>query len=148
MSEWSKKTLQQRLALLPEYAAYDFNPVIESALSWNIKDRSASTGFWIPRSEYKPRNARLHDRSGTHRARLQRDIERRLGEPPCPQPFGSFSDHDHFRMRCRILRNLPVVVSGRDDFVVVHEDCADRDFSYVRGKSSLLESQLHVVRII
>ena len=121
--------------------------MIEPGFGWNIKDLSACTGFGIPRSEYKPRNAGLHNRSGAHRARFKRDIECRLGEPPCPQPFGGFSDHDHFRMRRGVPRNLPIVMAGRDHFVVVHEYGADWDFPDMRSKSSLLEGQLHVMRI-
>lgn len=133
-----KKHPQKFTALQFEQTSHHLYSVIEPALSWNIKDRSAGTGFGIPRSEYKPCNARLHDRSSTHGTRFQRDVERRPDEPPCPQPFSCFPDHDHFRMCCRVLGNLSIVMGDRDHFQVVHEDCPNRDFSCLWGKGSLL----------
>src|SRR6185437_10765229 len=75
----SKELLKEFTALPFEQASRHLYSMIEPAFGRNIKNRSASTGFGIPRSEYKPRNAGLHNRSGTHGARLQRDIKRRLG---------------------------------------------------------------------
>jgi hypothetical protein len=39
-------------------------------------------------------------------------------------------------------------VTSRDHFVVAHQDCADWDFSYLRGQSCLLERLLHEVGIV
>ena len=99
----SEELLEEFPALLFEETSLHLYSVVEPALGWNIKDRSARTGFGIPGSKHKPRNARLHDRSGTHGAVFQRDIERRLGESQRLELFGRFADHDHLRVSRGIL---------------------------------------------
>jgi hypothetical protein len=99
----SKKHLEECTALLFEETSHHLYSVVEPALGWNIKDRSARTGFRIPGSKHKSRNARLHDRSGAHGTRLERDIECRFSESPRSELFGRFTDHDHLRVGRGIL---------------------------------------------
>jgi hypothetical protein len=144
----SKERLEELTALLLEQASDYLDSVIKPSLGWNIKDRSAGTGFGIPGSKHKPRNASLHDRSGAHGAGLQCDIECRFSESPRSKLFGRFTDHDHLRVSRGILCNLSVVVPSCDHFVVVHQNCADWDFAYVRSQSCLLERLLHEMEIV
>lgn len=66
----SKERLEKLTALLFKKASNHLHSMIESAFGWNVNNRAAGTGFGIPCSEYQSRNASLHNRSGTHGARL------------------------------------------------------------------------------
>ena len=55
--------------------------MIEPRLGEQIDDAAARAGLRIGRAEHQPANARVHDRAGAHRARLDRHIQLAAGKP-------------------------------------------------------------------
>ena len=64
------------------------------------------------------RDAREHDRARAHRARLERDVERRVEQPPGAQAPRRLAQREHLGVGGRVLAQLALVVAGADHLAV------------------------------
>src|SRR4051812_42455282 len=73
---------QDRTALLGERAAVDDRSMVEAGIGGDPVQAVARPGLGIGRAIDDAGNPRLDQGAGTHRARLERDVERTAFQPP------------------------------------------------------------------
>ena len=78
--------------------------MVEPLVRREIHDGAAGAGFRVGRAEHEPRDARPEHRSRAHRARLDCDIERRIGQPLALQRIRCLRDCENFGMRRRVAQ--------------------------------------------
>ena len=66
---------------------------------------------------------------GAHRARLHRDVEVGVVEPPVADRGGGAPERDDLGVRGRVAAGLALVVRDRDDLVAQRDHRADRDLA-------------------
>jgi hypothetical protein len=77
-------------------------------------------------------NPSLHDRPGTHLARLQRHIHCAILQPPVTQHLGRlFNRHDLCMRKCRLV-HVPPVVTTRDHLSFIDDHTSDRHITIRR----------------
>ena len=89
------------------------------------------------------RNARQDDRTRTHRARLERDVEHRVEQAPAAERTGRLAQREHLRMRRRVLAQLALVVGHRDNLAAMHDHSADRHVAVFKRVLGLTNGQAH-----
>src|SRR6185436_2386745 len=82
----AEEGLQQVPRFVLEHAAGDFEPVVERRMRVGLHRRLDRTGFRLRRAVNQPRDARVDHCPDAHLARLDRDIQRRAGQPVIPEP--------------------------------------------------------------
>ena len=70
-----EELLEQLAAGLSQHAAHDLRVVIELGMTEQVDDGAGHAGLGIVSREHHPLEARMHQRHGTHGARLQRHVE-------------------------------------------------------------------------
>lgn len=117
--------------------------MIEARVVRDLKQRMTRAGFQIRRPIDDRRNARLHDGSGTHRARFERHIQRAIQQPPRAQRLSGLSDRDDLGMRGGILQGLALITAHADDGFVLDDDRTNRNFALLKSIPRLIESLSH-----
>lgn len=121
--------------------------MVQSRIAQQLEKTDRSPRLRISGAKNDAWNASLQDRSGTHRTRLQRHIERRLFQTPIADRGGGLRDRDHLRMGGRILQHLSLIGSGTDDLVIADDQGANGHFIIDDGLMSQLESSPHKVLV-
>ena len=70
----------------------------------HVDDASRRASARIPRAKHQSPNARMNNSRGTHRARLQRHIERRVGQPIAAECLTAGAQRLDLRVRSWIVR--------------------------------------------
>ena len=73
----TEKVAKQRGTLFLQHSTVDLESMIESRAFGQVDDAANGASLGIVCAENKPRNSRLYDRTDTHRARFQCDIQSR-----------------------------------------------------------------------
>jgi len=90
---------------------HHIHPVVSTGMTGKVEGASQRPSFWIVGSEHHPSHPGLHQCSGTHRARLQRDQECAVGESPAsPQPCRPGQGHQ-FRVAEGILLEVAAIAA-------------------------------------
>ena len=87
-----KKGIQKILTFRLHYAAVDLGTASVIARSKKVDLTAGSTVLRIESPEKDAAHARIYYRAGTHRTRLQRDVNIALREPPVGKNLARFSD--------------------------------------------------------
>jgi len=86
-------------------------------------------------------HSRLYQRSGAHRARLNRRINIHSGEPVIPEFTGSFAKSNDFSVGCRVAVGTRAVSANSDELVFANDADADGHFTdrlcFARGHKCL-----------
>ena len=99
--------------------------MIELGMPQQVPNRPGHPCFLIPRPEYNAFHPRENDGAGTHRARLQRDVESAVVEPPAIELGRCLADGEKLRVRGGILiANRPVGCGG-EDRSIAHDNRPD-----------------------
>lgn len=122
---------------------YDLEVVAEPRVGCEVVDRPERAGLEIGRSKDDPADPRVHERTGTHCAGLERDDEFGVVEAPCPELLAGISHRKDFRVGGRVGRELSLVMSGSDDLTVDDNDRPDRDVAVRCGQFRLRERHAH-----
>ena len=108
-----------------------------------------SAAFGILRREYHPPDSRHSDGTRAHRARLQRDVERRPGQPLIAEACGSPSDHFHLGMgRGVFARDNPVAILGQQAAISRQKHRPDRHFTTLSSRFGFRERQCYGLFVI
>ena len=103
--------------------------MIHAGMSQNIHQRSGGAGFLIARAEYQTTDTAMNNRSGTHNAGLQRDIEGGVQQAVIFQNFAAFTQRHHLRVRGWIVLSYRPVPAFADRFIALHQYRPDRNFA-------------------
>ena len=93
------------------------------------------------------RHAREHDRAGAHRARLERHVEDASSTRQLPSARGGLAQREDLGVRRRVLAQLALVVAGREDLAVAHDDRADRHVVVFQRALGLAQREAHEVLV-
>src|SRR5918996_2531574 len=117
--------------------------MIQSGIAREIAERSGEARFRVHRAEDEPVEPRQHERTGAHRARLERHIDRATRESPRMQRGGPRSNRQDLSVRRRIVVALSSVPRAAEDLIAPRDDRADRHVAPRERESRILEGELH-----
>ena len=101
----------------------------------------AGLGLRCP--EHERPNPRMHHRADAHETRLDRDVQRRAGEPVVADPLARRAHRHDLGMRGGIVRLARLIVAPADDVAVEDDDAADWYLSQLRGLRGSLQRFVH-----
>ena len=94
-----------------------------------VEDAAGSAGLRVARREHDPRDARVHHRHRTHRAGLQRHVQRASEQAVVSDAQPPLAHRNDFRVCRRIVLGDVAVPALSDDLAIGrHQHGADRDF--------------------
>src|SRR5690349_13679564 len=103
--------------------------MIQSGIVGDPEQGFDRAGLGVARAVDEASDARVDERPGAHRARLERDVERATLEPPGAQSLGGSPDGDDLGMGHGISIYFAPVVTARELVAVGVDD--DRTYGYV-----------------
>ena len=98
-----------------------------------IDHRAAGSRFRIGRTEIDPRDPRVDDCACAHRARLERDVQLALPQPPASQIPARPVYRLEFGMAERVFPGFAAIPAPGDDFPLIDQYGAHRDFALLCG---------------
>jgi len=93
------------------------------------------------------RDAGLNHGAGTHRTRLERDVDRRARKAVVVENMSCFAQGGNFGMGCGVIVANRTIAGTCDDFVIMDEKCADGNFSGCSGRAGFVKGELHEIEI-
>ena len=100
-------------------------------------------GLRISGAIHNAADTSIHQRSSTHQARFQRDVERAIIEPPMPDHRSGITQRENFRVGGGVAGELAFVVPTCNDNSIAHDDRANRDIIVSQRGTSFFERDLH-----
>lgn len=135
-------------ASLRHHAANDLSPMVQTRIVRDLIKRFATAGLRVRRSEYHVWHTSLNNGPGTHRARLQRDVDYTTLQPPGGESGCRLRQGDHLGMGRRVVELLALVVSlGNDPAFERNDDGTHRNFIFVRCNRRFFQGHLHVLKM-
>ena len=147
-SEFLEEFRQHLLALFLENPSHHFDSMVQAGVAREVEHRSTGAGLGISGAEHECGNPRQQDGAKTHRAGLKGDEQRRIDQSPLTERPGSFANHDHFSMGCRVLPGLAMVMGLSEDASLLHEHRADGHLPSSGALHRLIEGQAHEPAVI
>jgi hypothetical protein len=124
-------------------ATRDGQFVVEARVNTEVVERAAGSRPGVDGSEDQAANPGCDQRTGTHRARLERDDHRHLREPPPPERSRRVAQRQHLSVRGGIPRALALVVACGHHLAVVKRDRADWHVPLGCASARLDEGECH-----
>jgi len=106
-----------------------FNPVIQKVRITDAKTTDDAACALVSSAVNQPSHSSLDERSGAHRARLDRRVNIHFGEPVVAEFTGGFAEGDDFRMGCGIAVGASAIAGEGDEFVIADDSRANRHFA-------------------
>ncbi len=129
VSQRLEKIGQQLAALRLQHAGNDLGFVIETRFPQQVHQRPGASGFRVGGAVDHQRNAGLHDGAGAHRARLERDVQGAVEQPPCPQLLARLANSDDLRVGGWIDQRFAQVMAAPDNAAFFYNDGPNGRFS-------------------
>ena len=146
-----EKAEHQLTRLLAKHPLDHLHSMIVSRMVERPHDRSDGAGPWFGCAEDESANTGVHERAGTHQARLDGDIERRPGQT-IVSDIGRAGPKCHdLGMGRRIDSSDRLIVAGAYHTTVADEHRADWNLADVEGARRLAIGQTHpgfVLRLV
>jgi hypothetical protein len=140
---------EQLCALVAENAGSHLEAMIEARVTSDPEERIDCPALWIGTPINDAGHARMHEGSGTHRARLQSHVRGDPVESPTARRGRGATNRHELGMRGRIARRLSLVVGSRHlPPRSVDQHATDRHFAYFRGLPRFFQSALHEVNVL
>ena len=117
--------------------------MIQSGVCKNLETGADGPALWVVCAIDEARDAGLDDGSGTHAAGLQRDVESCVCHAVIAEEASSFPDHDDFGMGRGVAGANRAVAGAGENFAVVNDQGANRDFAFGGCGASFLDGELH-----
>lgn len=146
--EFPEKTAEHFGTLCAEHPRLNFHLMIKAIGLQHIQYRSGTAGFRIHGTDDHFGDPRLNNRSGTHRAGLQRHVHRTVLQAPVPDHFAGLVHRNNFRMGKGIFFQIPFVIAPADNLIFIDNDTADGHFFNGRRLLRLLHGRFHVFFIL
>ncbi len=140
-----KELAEQFPALLRQQATGDIGAMVELGLGEDIEHAPTRARLGIAGAVDHPRNAGEDDRTGTHCAGLERDVEDAVENSPGPGHTSGLAQDDDLGVRGGVLAQLTLVVGAGDNLAVSHEHRANWHVLVFQRTFSLAQGQTHEV---
>lgn len=121
--------------------------VIEGLLG-QLQLTGADPRTWLWRAVDKPCNTCMHERTETHGARLDGDVQGGAAETVVAQCPGSIAQGDYFCVGGRVMGPHWLVPALTDGDTVLDDDSTDRHFTRISGVLCQRQSLLHPVFVV
>jgi len=122
--------------------------MIQVRILGQVEDAAASTAAWIGCRIENPGHARMNQRSCTHGARFQRDVEGRVQQPIISERRARSAQNEYLRVCARVVqRNRRVTRFGEHDAVRADEHGPHRYLTRVSGAPSEDQRTFHEARV-
>src|SRR5690348_5076423 len=144
----SEKGLHRARAFFPEHAAENLHAMIERRMAEDLEAGMHGAAFGIVAAIDKTSDASLNHGSSTHRAGLNRDVERGAVQAVISEGFGCGAQGDDFRMSARIAIGDGAIPRSRQEPVAKHDGAANGYFAAFRRGPRFGERQPHIFEII
>jgi hypothetical protein len=110
-----EERLEQRAALVGEHAAEGIKRVVERRRVRQVEDAAGRPLARVPGAEHEPRDARVHQRRGTHRAWLERHVQRCATEAVTGERLAGGAQREDLGVRGRVAGLDRLVPALADD---------------------------------
>jgi hypothetical protein len=134
---------KERGALVGAHVERQRELVVEARVAADAVERAAPPGLEVASADDDARDAGAHQRAGAHRAGLERDDERGVGEAPPPERRCGVAQREHLCVRGGVLVQLALVVPGRHHVVADHDQRTHGDVAVISRATGLREGQGH-----
>ena len=122
--------------------------MVQLSAPGKVEDAAASAAARIGCRVYDSGYPGMNQRARTHRARLQRDIERRVRQPLVAERGSGSAEDEHFGVGARIMpRDRRIARFGEYLPSLANEYRAHWDLAFFGGAASERQRTLHVARI-
>lgn len=122
--------------------------MVESRGVEDLHAGSYSAAFGLVGAVNQAGDARLHERSGAHGARLDGYVKRSADEAMIAGLMGSLAQSHHFRMSGRVAVGDGAIARSGENPVVHDDQGSNRDFSAQRGSFRLHDREVHVFEVV
>ena len=112
-----------------------------------IAEDSTRAGARLGRAIDEALDAGVHERTGAHRTRLDRDVESGIGETVVGRGLRRRAQRDDLGMRGGIAAADRLVEAGGDQLAIAHQHRTDRHFAGRRAEPRLFERELHPLAV-
>jgi hypothetical protein len=117
--------------------------VVESRILHEVPERSREARLRIGRTEHDTIDAGEHDRSGAHRTRLERHVQRAAVQPPPLPDRGGLAYREDLGMSRGVAAELALVPRGPDLSILAYDHRTDRDVAVVRAPARERQRAAH-----
>ena len=125
-----KKIPEQSGTLLGQYTGTHIRLMVQSRTACDIEQGFTRPCFAVCTPVNDTADAAHHNRTSTHGARLDGDIERQPRQSPPSQCLTGTADRDQLCMCCGIVLRLTEIVSARNDTAcIIKDDSTDGNLS-------------------
>jgi hypothetical protein len=136
--------LKDESAVGGENAWNNFHLVIESGVSEKFETRTDGPAFGVVCAVDQARDARLDDSARAHAAWFNRDVERCARHAVVAEGARCFANYDDLCVGRRVAVSDRAVAGAGENFTVMDDAGADRDFAGGCCSAGFLEGDLHV----
>src|SRR5260370_40923700 len=113
--------------------------MIKHGMVENFKARMYGAGFGILATVNEASDSRLNHRAGTHRARLDRDVNSGAIQAIISEAFGRRPQGDDLCVGAWVASGNRAVSRARQEAIPQHDDTSDGHLSFVRRSSRFSE---------
>jgi hypothetical protein len=111
--------------------------VIQAGQGKYVDDAAGAAGAGVPGTEHEPPHTRVHYGRGAHHARLERHVERGIGQPVTAERLAGRAQHRDLCVRGGIVAHDRRIVAGGDDLLPAHQHRTHRHLA-TRGRGKRL----------
>ena len=122
-----EEVAKQLGAFLRHGPASHLGPMIEAGMAQQIAHRTGHARLLIPRAKYHPAHPGQDDGTGALGARLQRDIQRRIGQASLTHSGKGPLQREEFGMSGRVAAKHRLVVGLAQNHAVLNYHRTNRD---------------------
>lgn len=138
-----EEIFQKRSTFRLEDPLHDLDAMIQPLVLYNVEQRTARACLRVWCAEDQCRNACEDDRSGAHRARFERYIQRASFQPVIVELACGCSDRDDLGVSGGVSQRFCLIIPAPDDAVVMNDHGSHRNFLPLVGLLGFLERKLH-----
>lgn len=140
--------MQEGGRVFGEDARSHFDLVVQLGAGEELEAGTKGAAFGVIGGVDEAGNARLDDRTGTHGAGLEGDVENGASKAMVAEEARGFPKDDDFGVRGRIVIANRAIARAHENGIVVDEYGADGDFAGVGRGAGFVESKLHIVEVV
>lgn len=139
--------MEERGGFFGEGAGKDFDAVIQPRVRKDFEARADRATARIVGAVNEFCDTGLDHGAGTHRTGLERDVHCGAGKAIVGEKAGGFAEDNDFRVGGGVVVTDGAIAGLGDDFAVVDEKCADRNFSGGGSGTGFPKGELHEIEI-
>ena len=147
LAAFGEEGLEDSRAVGREDARRDFHLMVEAQVGEDFETGADGTALGIVGAVDEARDTRLDDGASAHAARLDGDVERRIGEAIIGEKASGFAKCDDFGVSGGVAIADGAIASTSENLAVMDEHGADGDFACCGCRARFSECFLHELNV-